>query len=501
MNGEIWDGFRERTTMLNPIFMLGKGMEVGTTLTPYLPQLLLAILLEVFYREIKDDDRRSRSDLATIANEIMDHQGLPRDDDKAERVISGLLSYGTPNLRNPFSAKVFDPSTEIFNDKPFLYLTIDTEYRRKGAIYKLTQSSQNMIFLSREVILEFSIEFEQLYTLKLIRNNNFRSALQSLDVLITKIRQLIAQEYDYRRNLHRNPRILMEQGKEARKERRDEINRQFEESNLRFDKMIRLLANVDLTAQEARSHILEMGIKVHATMALSAKLHAELYQNIELELSIRKYRPSAFMKRRSVSLKTDIWENELLAKGIPSADTMEKLLSPFFSPRAPFLYPMGLIWSEQEIHQDDGEAQEEDEPEDKVVEPKQHLDWPSLVRHWAPVIRNLIYTGEVSLRDISAKDWTVEALELWMIFKTDVLEIPSILTTYQPYEDERMELIRLLVKSDPFFNEIVGKTIRARFEQGAPLHFLGVQISPIVISIKNFTEEESSHAVYIGTAE
>lgn len=498
MNAEIWEGFRERTTMLNPIFMLGKGMEVGATLAPYLPQLLLAILLEVFYREIKDDDKRSRSDLVAIAKTIMEHQNLPHDDDKAERLISGLVSYGNPNLRNPFNAKVFDPSSGMFSDKPFLYLTIDTEYRKREAIYKLTQTSQNMIFLSREVILEFSIEFEQLYTLKLIRNNNFRSALQSLDVLITKIKQLIAQEHDYRRHLHRNPKILMEQGTQARKERRNEIERQFEESNQRFDKMIRMLANVDLATPEARFHIFEMEMKVHATMALSAKLHAELYQNIELELSIRKYRPSAFMKRRNVSFKTDIWENELLAKGIP-ANTMEKLLSSFFSPRAPFIYPMGLIWSEQEVRHHDDEIQEEDELEEQSLEPKETRDWSALCRYWAPVVRDLIYMGEVSLRDIPAKEWTIEALELWMIFKTDVLEVPHLFTTHQPYEDERMELIRHLISTDPFFSEIAGKTIRARFERGAPLQFFGVRISPIIISIKDPAEEDTSNAIYSRT--
>ncbi|ETT49752.1 hypothetical protein C162_12728 [Paenibacillus sp. FSL R7-269] len=484
MNTEVWDGFRERVSILNPISMLGKGMDLGVALNPYLFQICLAVLLEVFYREIKDDDHRHFYDIKEIVNHVIEEQGLEATEDHVERIANGLVSFGPPQSRQSFPGKVFDPNTGEFVEKPFFYLTIDTAYSKKReAVYKLTQISQNMIFLSREVILEFSIEFEQLYTLKLIRNKNFKSALQSLDMLITKLRFLISQEMEYRRQFLRNPKIMMGPDKEVRYEKRKEIERQIKEADDRFESMLRMLQKSDLATLEARGQIMEMELKVRKSSELTTSLHTHMYENIELETSTRKNRPSAFMKKRTTSFKTDVWENELLAKGIGAPDTMELLLSPLFSPRPPFIYPLGWIWEEQNTKQSEDELEAEQVQMEQAVE-KPKRDWSLLCRLWGPVFKELLRDSSVRLGSRPVSEWTLEALEMWMIFKTEPMHVPLSLGEAKPYPDERMELIRQLILLDPAFKEIAGKTIRAVFTNEAPLQFMGVRISPITIFIE-----------------
>lgn len=135
MNTEVWDGFRERVSILNPISMLGKGMDLGVALNPYLFQICLAVLLEVFYREIKDDDHRHFYDIKEIVNHVIEEQGLEATEDHVERIANGLVSFGPPQSRQSFPGKVFDPNTGEFVEKPFFYLTIDTAYSKNERRY------------------------------------------------------------------------------------------------------------------------------------------------------------------------------------------------------------------------------------------------------------------------------------------------------------------------------------------------------------------------------
>ena len=59
---ESWEGFAQRMQRLNPLFELGRGMEVGE-LKPYIQTILMQVLLTIFYRELNDDDSRRKSDI------------------------------------------------------------------------------------------------------------------------------------------------------------------------------------------------------------------------------------------------------------------------------------------------------------------------------------------------------------------------------------------------------------------------------------------------------
>ena len=52
---ESWEGFAQRMQRLNPLFELGRGMEVGE-LKPHIQTILMQVLLTIFYRELNDDD-------------------------------------------------------------------------------------------------------------------------------------------------------------------------------------------------------------------------------------------------------------------------------------------------------------------------------------------------------------------------------------------------------------------------------------------------------------
>ena len=49
---ESWEGFAQRMQRLNPLFELGRGMEIGE-LKPYIQTILMQVLLTIFYQRIK----------------------------------------------------------------------------------------------------------------------------------------------------------------------------------------------------------------------------------------------------------------------------------------------------------------------------------------------------------------------------------------------------------------------------------------------------------------
>jgi hypothetical protein len=66
-----WQGFGERTKGLNPIWHLKSGMQLSV-LTDYAQMLALSVLLEVFYREIKNNPDRKKQDLLGITKGCLD---------------------------------------------------------------------------------------------------------------------------------------------------------------------------------------------------------------------------------------------------------------------------------------------------------------------------------------------------------------------------------------------------------------------------------------------
>ena len=106
----------------------------------------------------------------------------------------------------------------------FRYVEMDELYTNLelggSIVYKLTDVAQEMIFMSREIAEEFSITIEQLYSMKLIKNGNFRKAARNLDHLISRVNRLMTKEYSFQKEMMNNPKILL-----VEQERRREDNR------------------------------------------------------------------------------------------------------------------------------------------------------------------------------------------------------------------------------------------------------------------------------------
>ncbi|MFD1607457.1 hypothetical protein [Oceanobacillus luteolus] len=101
---ESWEGFAERMQRLNPLFELGRGMEVGE-LKPYLQTILMQVLLAIFYRELNDDEHRRKSDIKYIVEDTIKQMKLLADEKQIERITSGLLYSGKEKLLVPVTSR------------------------------------------------------------------------------------------------------------------------------------------------------------------------------------------------------------------------------------------------------------------------------------------------------------------------------------------------------------------------------------------------------------
>src|SRR5699024_11024929 len=107
---------------------------------------------------------------------------------------------------------IFNEATSSKKEYSFRYFTSDREHshwdRGGPTVYMLTEESQEMIFITREILEEFGFDLEQFYTLQLIKSGNLSKANNSIEGLIARVRTLINREKDYRRHIIRNPQNI-----------------------------------------------------------------------------------------------------------------------------------------------------------------------------------------------------------------------------------------------------------------------------------------------------
>ncbi|MEC2469499.1 hypothetical protein P9X10_32895, partial [Bacillus cereus] len=65
-----YNNIESRGKRLNPIWSLGTGMEVGE-LSPYIRHICLDILLEIFKREVRTDERRTIPELEHLTKQVL----------------------------------------------------------------------------------------------------------------------------------------------------------------------------------------------------------------------------------------------------------------------------------------------------------------------------------------------------------------------------------------------------------------------------------------------
>ena len=370
-------GFKDRLKKTQAIKMLGTGMDVGE-LNDYAHEICLLLLLKVFRREITENPNRTRQDLIYMTEEILREMDFAASKDTVERLVDGVLWYKDPNRQEPFSCYIFDEETRTHELYKFRYLKPDREHSQweKGGstVYMLTEESQEIIFITREILEEFGFDIEQFYTLQLIKSGNFNKAQNSVSNLIARVRTLIRREKDYRQDVLRNPQVIFMDSKGGRRKSEAEIKQQFEDEKKVFDDMFSWKNRINSFPPDDRLEAEQVFENLEIARALHDELAKLVVENMAFEVEIRVKYPDSFWKTPNLTFKKDIWQNIIDKKGLDNFDMIEKILNPLFSPELGFIYPLAWAWGEQKVKKTSADEIYEDFVEEEVWQPEP-TDW------------------------------------------------------------------------------------------------------------------------------
>jgi CRISPR/Cas system-associated exonuclease Cas4 (RecB family) len=496
---ESWEGFALRMQRLNPLFELGRGMEVGE-LKPHIQTILMQVLLTIFYRELNDDDHRRKADIKYMVGDAIKQMKLLADDKQIERVTSGLLYQGKEEYSKPFEALYYDEIRQSWETQVFRYVTMDELYTNlemgRSIVYKLTDIAQEMIFMSREMAEEFSITIEQLYSMQLIKNGNFRKATRNLDHLISRVNRLMANEFTFQKEMINNPKILLIEEEMQRADNRVEIEKQFEEEKNHFRTITSMIEKTKRRNEEddfIQKELILLQEKIGHTRQLHDRFAKLVIQNISYEMKLKAENPSLFWENSLVSFREHYYENWLMKEGIQSFKVVESVLSPLFSPKNEFILPLDWIWGEQEYDEKQmTETVVEDEVEEGITR-QRVTNWDSVIKAWSYVFQYLQTYGEFSLADLVELPLEVqdlwfeesETIDLWMMFDKKPLKVQVLHRKEETLSDEREILLYKLMGQYPQFQMFEGLKIFTMFDHRAePFSWYRMKITPLKICVQ-----------------
>ncbi|SDM44538.1 hypothetical protein [Bacillus sp. OK048] len=496
---ESWEGFAQRIQRLNPLFELGRGMEVGE-LKPHIQTILMQVLLTIFYRELNDDDHRRKLDIKYMVEDSIKQMKLLADEKQVERITSGLLYQGKEEYSKPFEALYYDEIRQSWETQTFRYVTMDDLYTNLemggSIVYKLTDVAQEMIFMSREMAEEFSITIEQLYSMQLIKNGNFRKATRNLDHLISRVNRLMSKEFSFQKEMINNPKILLIEEEWQRADNRVEIEKQFEEEKNHFRTITRMIDKTKRRNEEDDSiqkELILLQEKIGHTRQLHDRFAKLVIQNISYEMKLKAENPSLFWETSLVSFREHIYENMLMKDGVQRFESIESVLSPLFSPKNEFILPLDWIWGEQEFDEKQvTDAPVEEEPAESITRSRV-TNWDSVVKAWSYVFQHLQTYREFSLADLSTLPFEVqdlwfeesETIDLWMMFDKKPLKVQVLHRKEETLSDEREILLRKLMMEYPQFQVFEGLKIFTMFDHRAePHHWYQMKITPFKICMQ-----------------
>ncbi|WP_237562817.1 hypothetical protein [Bacillus dakarensis] len=496
---ESWEGFAQRMQRLNPLFELGRGMEVGE-LKPHLQTILMQVLLTLFYKELNDDIHRRKSDIKYMVEDSIKQMKLLADEKQIERITSGLLYQGKEEYSKPFEALYYDEVRQSWETQVFRYVKMDESYTNLemggSIVYKLTDVAQEMIFMSREMAEEFSITIEQLYSMQLIKNGNFRKATRNLDHLISRVNRLLAREFSFQKEMFNNPKILLMEEEMQRADNREEIEKQFDEEKNHFRTILSMIEKTKRRNEEddyIQKELILLQEKIGHTRQLHDRLAKLVIQNISYEMKLKAENPSLFWETSLVSFREHIYENWFMKEGVKSFSSIEKVLSPLFSPKNEFILPLDWVWGEQEFDEKQvKDVVNEEEVEEKAPR-KRVTNWDSVVKAWSYVFQYLQSYQEFSLADLSQLPLEVqdlwfeesETIDLWMMFDKKPLKVQVLHRKEETITDEREILLLKLMKEYPQFETLEGSMIFTVFDHRAePLLWHRTKLTPFKICVQ-----------------
>lgn len=499
---ESWEGFAQRMQRLNPLFELGRGMEVGE-LKPYLQSILMQVLLTIFYKELNDDDERRKSDIRFMVEDTIKQMKLLADEKQVDRITSGLLYQGKEEYSKPFETLYYDEIKQSWETQTFRYVTMDESYTNLemggSIVYKLTDVAQELIFMSREMAEEFSITIEQLYSIQLIKNGNFRKATRNLDHLISRVNRLLAKEFSFQKEMINNPKILIMEEEWQRADNRGEIEKQFDEEKTHFrtiTSMIEKTKQSNEAEDEIQRELMILQEKISHSRQLHDRLAKLVIQNISYEMKLKAENPSLFWETSLVSFREHFYENWLMKDGVQSFEAIEKVISPLFSPKNEFILPLDWIWGEQELIETTSTEEMVEEDIEESVPIKRVTNWNSVINAWSYVFQYLQTYREFSLTDLQDLPLEVqdlwfeesETIDLWMMFDKKPLKVQVLHRKEETISDEREILLYKLMKEYPQFEMFEGLKIFTKFDPHAePFSWHRTKMTPFKICV---VEEE-----------
>ncbi|SNS68487.1 hypothetical protein SAMN05446037_101711 [Anaerovirgula multivorans] len=466
----IESGFFNRMKKLQSIRMLGSGMDLGE-LNEYAYEICFLLIQNIFLRELRENENRTRDDMLFITEKILKDMDLQCNKEVVERVVDGTLWYREPTKQEGFKTRIYNEATKTKEDYIFRYFKVDREHSHweqgGSTVYMLTEESQEMIFITREILEEFGFDLEQFYTLQLIKTGNFAKARNSIDNLMARVRVLINREKEYRRDIIRNPQNIFFDRNIRGKKSEDEIKEQFEDEQKVFANMFSWRNRYDALPEDKKREAEIMFENLERARLLHDSLAKHVMENLALELEIRVKYPESFWKISSFSFKKDIWQNHIVKNGLRSIDDLEGIVSTLFSPKTEFIYPLDWAWSEQIVKKKRSARKDLDTTLD-VDWKFRETDWDLLVELYEEVFTALLEDGKFSILQLNEKNreekekWLSqrENIDIFMMFVISKVTLDIKHTG----EDERLKLFKGLCNKKPIIKALHGKKILSKIE-------------------------------------
>jgi hypothetical protein len=455
---------------LQPIRMLGTGMDLGE-LNEYAHEICFLLIQNIFIRELRENLNRTRKDMLLLTGKILRDMNLEAGDEIIERIVDGTLWYREPARQEAFSSRIYNEATGGTEPYLFRYFKADREHSHweqgGSTVYMLTEESQEMIFITREILEEFGFDLEQFYTLQLIKTGNFTKARNSIDHLIARVGVLIRREREYRRDIIRDPQnIFFDRNIRGRKTE-DEIREQFEEEQQVFQNMLSWKSRYDSLPEDKKREAEIMFENLERARSMHNSLAKDVMENLALELEIRVKYPESFWNISSYSFKKDIWQNHIVKNGLRSMEDLEKVISTLFSPETEFIYPLDWAWSEQTVQSRRKERRQTERNSEEGWQFRE-TDWGLLSELYEEIFCTLLEKGSFSILELNRKDenekglWLQqkENIDLFMMFVISGVTLDLKYTG----EDERLKLFSMLCDRNPSLKALQGRRIASKIE-------------------------------------
>lgn len=484
-------GFFNRMKKLQPIRMLGSGMDLGE-LNDYAYEICFLLLQNIFQRELQENPHRTRNDMLILTESILSDLNLPTSKEIITRIVDGLLWYRDPNKQEAFEAQVYNEASRGKEAFLFRYLKVDREHSHweqgGSTVYMLTEESQEMIFITREILEEFGFDIEQFYTLQLIKTGNFTKARTSIDHLMARVRVLIKREKDYRQDIIRDPQNIFIDRLIGGQKKKEAIEAQFAEEQEVFHNMLAWKSRYDSLPEDKKEEMEIMFDNLERARSLHNNLARFVMENLALEMEIRVKYPESFWQVTNYSFKKDIWQNHIVKNGLASMDDLELVITRLFSPQVEFIYPLEWAWAEQV-----------QKVRRRIVKPLVDINeeewdfrdtnWDLLVELYEDVFRALLEKGRFSILELNQikpatrEKWLAqrENIDLFMMLVISEFSLDFNNTG----NDERLKLYSLLCEKNPEFKQLQNYKIGAFIEtRGEALDWDELYISPYTIYVE-----------------